>query len=181
MPTRKQPERSEWKSCPFYWLWVPSPATIHPFRVNIYSTFDILIAHYTTPSKRFLHALGCTNSHYYTHARLPLRVSGGLLVRKRDLPDTSHVCDSIQFAHLHGALLCSNIAKHINDATIHLCHTMCPLPALLLTNELFLACMKFIIGPSPFLRILVFWRLLEEFAHNQCNTGGVFNVFDALG
>lgn len=114
----------------------PRPPPFIRSGVHIYSTFDILIAHYTTPQQALP---PCTRMHELTllHAcEITFAIVGcGLLVRKRDLPDTSHVSDSIQFAHLHRALLCNNIAKHINDATIHLCHTLCPLPALLLCQR----------------------------------------------
>lgn len=134
----------------------PRPPPFIRSGVNIYSTFDILIAHYTTPQQALP---PCTRMHELTllHAcEITFAIVGcGLLVRKRDLPDTSHVSDSIQFAHLHRALLCNNIAKHINDATIHLCHTLCPLPALLLCQRtLSLSGVhEMFIGPSPFLRI----------------------------
>lgn len=77
-------------------------------------------------------------------------------------PDTSHVCVSIQFAHLHDALFCNT--KLINDATIHLCLTCCAFCRFYGSAT---ACIKFIIGPSFFAAVFSFWRLLEEFAHNS--------------
>lgn len=77
-------------------------------------------------------------------------------------PDTSHVCVSIQFAHLHGALLCNT--ELINDATIHLCLTCCTFCRFCGSAT---ACIKFITGPSFFAAVFSFWRLLEEFAHNS--------------
>lgn len=66
--------------------------------------------------------------------------------------------------------------KLINDATIQLCHTSCPLYVLQLSNELFLACMKFIIGPSFFARCLCFlasfgWIRSQSIWRVQCFRG----------